>query len=245
MSGEERAWFEEIEYLGIASLFKLVFTVLSLLLLAVLATALPGLERLEGVLPISITVLFRTLVTLAVIVLLLRIARQARPAIRDLESRDEGLRNSAAQIVHWGVILLAVGVAYEGLRPAGAIVFGYAGFETFYSILFGMMALIPLALLSVEFGLFARQTRESPDEHIVQPEDLRTDEQHVLLLLEKREGTIYQGELAEATGWSKAKVSRVLSGMEAEGTVVRFRVGRQKVVCLPGHEPGYVTSVST
>lgn len=240
MAVGDREWFDRIESFGLESLFKLVLAVLSLLVLAILATYLPGIERLEGLMPVTVTVIVRTVVTVGIIVLLVRIARQARPAIRHLEAWDEERRSTAAEIAHWTGILLAIGVAYEGLRPAGDLLFGVAGFETFYHILFALIALVPLAFLSLEIGLVARDMREPDEPEPIQADELRTDEQHIQLLLEKRGGTVYQGELAEATGWSKAKVSRVLSGMEADGTVVRFRVGRQKIACLPGHEPGYV-----
>lgn len=236
----DRGWLHEIESLGTESLFKLIFLVLSLLILAVLAASLPGLERVESVVPLSVTVLFRTAVTIVLIALMIRIARRSRPAIHRLGAGDDDLRHTVSAAVHWGVILLAVGFAYEGLRPAGSILLGYVGFTTFYPILFGMIALIPLAFLSVEIGLFAQQSggrKASEDDHV--PE-FQTDEQRVHQLLDERSGAAYQREVAEVTGWSKAKVSRVLSGMEDDDLIVRFRVGREKIVCLPGQEPSYV-----
>lgn len=52
-------------------------------------------------------------------------------------------------------------------------------------------------------------------------------------LVEANGGRVKQSELVELTGWSKATVSRYLSGLEDEGTLDRVPLGRQKVVLLP------------
>ena len=67
--------------------------------------------------------------------------------------------------------------------------------------------------------------------------EIRTDQDLVLQLLETHSGITWQSHVVSGTEWSKSKVSRVLSKMEADGTVRRYRVKRQKVVCLPGAEP--------
>lgn len=59
-----------------------------------------------------------------------------------------------------------------------------------------------------------------------------TDEERVVRHLQHAE-QMGQSDLVDRTGWSKAKVSRVLSAMEEEGTVCRTRVGREKIVTLP------------
>lgn len=53
-------------------------------------------------------------------------------------------------------------------------------------------------------------------------------------LVEANGGRVKQSELVRLTGWSKATVSRYLSGLEDDGTVDRVPVGRCKVVLLPG-----------
>ena len=237
----DREWLGQIESFGTQSLFKLVFLVLALTFLALLSTSLPGLDRIGALLPVSVAVVIRTGVTVVILVLLFRIADEARIAIFDLSAGEEEFRTVVGEVGYWGVILLAVGVGYEGFRPAGYILFDYAGFTTFYPILFGLIALIPLAMLSVEVGLFARKTSDDGELAPLGSDEFRTDEQRVYHVLEECDGTVYQSQVAEATGWSHAKVSRLLSGMEESGTIVRFRVGRQKIVCLPGHEPGYVS----
>ena len=67
--------------------------------------------------------------------------------------------------------------------------------------------------------------------------EIRTDQDRVLQLLETHSGITWQSHVVSETEWSKSKVSRVLSKMEANGTVRRYRIKRQKVVCLPGAEP--------
>ncbi len=46
-----------------------------------------------------------------------------------------------------------------------------------------------------------------------------------------------QHRIVDETGWSKSKVSVLLSEMEEEGTVSKLRVGRENVVSLDGFEP--------
>jgi len=46
-----------------------------------------------------------------------------------------------------------------------------------------------------------------------------------------------QSEIVDATDWSKAKASRVLSRMEEEGELVRYRVGRENVVTHEASDP--------
>lgn len=73
------------------------------------------------------------------------------------------------------------------------------------------------------------------DDSVKLPEAERTrltDEERVRYHL-RRSGRMGQSELVERTGWSKAKVSRVLSAMEEEGAVSRAQVGREKIVTLP------------
>lgn len=66
------------------------------------------------------------------------------------------------------------------------------------------------------------------------------DERRVIEELRARDGYAWQSELVEATGWSGGKVSRTLSSMESDGTVNRYRSGREKVVFVPGTEPDHL-----
>jgi uncharacterized membrane protein len=56
-------------------------------------------------------------------------------------------------------------------------------------------------------------------------------------MLKDHGGRMKQVKIVEETGWSKSKVSMLLSDMEDEGTISKLRVGRENVISLAGHEP--------
>ena len=61
--------------------------------------------------------------------------------------------------------------------------------------------------------------------------------ERVTRLLEDAQGRMLQSDIEAEMGWSASKTSRNLCQLEQDGVVSRYRVGRQKVVCLPSHEP--------
>lgn len=66
--------------------------------------------------------------------------------------------------------------------------------------------------------------------------DQMSDERRVVYHVEQRGGRIKQSTIASETCWSDSKVSRLLGEMEADGTVERVRVGREKVVSFVDEE---------
>lgn len=62
----------------------------------------------------------------------------------------------------------------------------------------------------------------------------------IVRLLEDHGGVMWQGEITSEMDWSASTVSRRLSLLEEEERINRYRVGRRKLVCLPGHEPEFV-----
>ena len=74
-------------------------------------------------------------------------------------------------------------------------------------------------------------------EPAVSDEELLTDEDRVVSLLEEHGGRMRQVNIVDETGWSKSKVSMLLSDMEDDGVVSKLRVGRENIVSLDGHEP--------
>jgi hypothetical protein len=74
-------------------------------------------------------------------------------------------------------------------------------------------------------------------EPAVPDEELVSDEERVVNLLEENGGRMKQVNIVDETGWSKSKVSMLLSDMEEEGTISKLRVGRENIVSLAGHEP--------
>ncbi len=71
----------------------------------------------------------------------------------------------------------------------------------------------------------------------VPDESFLTDEDRVVDLITDNGGRMKQVNIVEETGWSKSKVSMLLSEMEEEGTISKLRVGRENIISLRGHEP--------
>lgn len=81
-----------------------------------------------------------------------------------------------------------------------------------------------------------------PDGDVPPPDELfrrtgTTGEEYLVSLLRANGGRLMQNQFVDATGWAKSTVSRLLTELERQGTVTRVRVGREKIVCLPGAEP--------
>lgn len=65
-----------------------------------------------------------------------------------------------------------------------------------------------------------------------------TAEEYVRRGLDRHGGRLRQQEIVQRTGWSEATTSRTLSAMEDAGQVIRIRIGRENIVCLPHATPG-------
>lgn len=68
------------------------------------------------------------------------------------------------------------------------------------------------------------------------PQELLSNEEQVLALLEERNGRIKQQEVAGELGWTDAKTSQVVKGMREDDQVEVFRLGRENVLSLPDEE---------
>ena len=77
----------------------------------------------------------------------------------------------------------------------------------------------------------------TPSEPAVEDEELLSDEDRVVKLLNENGGRMKQVNIVDETGWSKSKVSMLLSDMEDEGTISKLRVGRENIISLDGDEP--------
>ncbi|MDX1744296.1 MAG: hypothetical protein R3324_00020 [Halobacteriales archaeon] len=87
--------------------------------------------------------------------------------------------------------------------------------------------------------------RDGPDRSAGRPpggasEEPRTDDDRVEALLGERGGRVHQTAIVESMGWSKSKVSLLLTEMEAEGRIRKVRIGRENLILLPGTEPDVV-----
>lgn len=67
-----------------------------------------------------------------------------------------------------------------------------------------------------------------PERALAEPSD-----QYIERLLTAAGGRMRQQAIIAAADWSPATVSRHLSTMESQGQLIRYTVGREKIVCLP------------
>ena len=71
----------------------------------------------------------------------------------------------------------------------------------------------------------------------VPQEELLSDEDRVLQLLDENGGRMKQVDIVEETEWSKSKVSMLLSDMEEADQISKLRLGRENIISLAGQEP--------
>ena len=83
----------------------------------------------------------------------------------------------------------------------------------------------------------AASPARSPEAAAVDDVELLSDDDRVKALLAEHEGRMKQTRIVEETGWSKSKVSMLLSEMEDAGEISKLRVGRENIISLPGKEP--------
>lgn len=104
-----------------------------------------------------------------------------------------------------------------------------------------LAALGGMVILALLGGvLVARNRYEEPTattETEADREDFMTDQERVRQLLRENGGRMKQSAIVDSVDWSKAKVSRLLADLEEDGQITKLRLGRENLVCLPGHEP--------
>ena len=71
----------------------------------------------------------------------------------------------------------------------------------------------------------------------VTEDELLSDEDRVEALIRQNGGRMKQVNIVDETGWSKSKVSMLLSDMEEEDRISKLRVGRENIISLEGFEP--------
>ncbi|MCU4742825.1 helix-turn-helix transcriptional regulator [Natronoglomus mannanivorans] len=64
-----------------------------------------------------------------------------------------------------------------------------------------------------------------------------TPEEYVRDVLSRNDGRLRQRRFVDDYGWAASTISRLLSELEERGRIVRYRLGREKVVCLPEAVP--------
>ncbi|WP_225334574.1 helix-turn-helix transcriptional regulator [Halomicrobium urmianum] len=83
----------------------------------------------------------------------------------------------------------------------------------------------------------APEPDQEPESPAVPEEELLSDSDRVLQLLEDNGGRMKQVNIVEETEWSKSKVSMLLSDMEEDGEISKLRVGRENIISIAGEEP--------
>ncbi|HID61026.1 MAG TPA: DUF4897 domain-containing protein [Hadesarchaea archaeon] len=111
-------------------------------------------------------------------------------------------------------------------------------------IVLGKPSAVPLVLvaaaaalaIAIGVALWFKKTRKAPPkaEHKISPGKLipKTDVEKTVDLLNEAGGKMYQSDLVGRTGFSKAKISLLLSSMEKEGTIKRIQTGRKNLIVL-------------
>ena len=64
-------------------------------------------------------------------------------------------------------------------------------------------------------------------------EELLSDEERVLRLIEANGGRMKQARIVKETDWSNAKVSQLLSAMDEDDEIDKLRIGRENLISLP------------
>jgi hypothetical protein len=83
----------------------------------------------------------------------------------------------------------------------------------------------------------ADQPASPPSPAPITDQELLSDEDRVLQLLDENGGRMKQVSIVEETDWSKSKVSMLLSDMEEEDQISKLRLGRENIISLAGQEP--------
>jgi uncharacterized membrane protein len=81
------------------------------------------------------------------------------------------------------------------------------------------------------------ETDTAGSESTITEEDLISDNDRVLLLLQDNDGRMRQANIVHQTDWSKSKVSMVLSEMDDEDLITKLRIGRENIISIAGDEP--------
>ncbi|GAA0310106.1 helix-turn-helix transcriptional regulator [Halarchaeum salinum] len=68
------------------------------------------------------------------------------------------------------------------------------------------------------------------------PEELLSNEERVLSLIEEHGGRMKQQQVVSELGWTEAKTSQVVSGLREDDELESFRIGRENVLTLPDED---------
>ena len=137
---------------------------------------------------------------------------------------------------------------------AGSLVERFTSASSLWLILGGVLVvgttIAAIALTARRFDLVGTAQSDSVDEQSatvdaaatppadpIPDDELLSDEDRVTSLIRDNGGRMKQVNIVDQTGWSKSKVSMLLSEMESDGTISKLRVGRENIISLEGFEP--------
>jgi uncharacterized membrane protein len=107
-------------------------------------------------------------------------------------------------------------------------------------VAFCILALVATGIaMAYRTGAIGTSTTDETDTtaSTISEEELMADEDRVLMLLHDNDGRMRQVNIVNETGWSKSKVSVLLSDMDEEGLISKLRVGRENLISITGDEP--------
>ncbi len=115
----------------------------------------------------------------------------------------------------------------------------YTGIETQTGISLAIIGVIVIIGLVIMFSkpkekIVVKKVKEQVEvkRKPVDLSKLDKQEKVVVKIIEEADGTIFQSELVEKSGFSKVKVSRILDKLEGRGIIERKRRGMTNVVVL-------------
>jgi uncharacterized membrane protein len=106
--------------------------------------------------------------------------------------------------------------------------------QTYLSLaIVGVLVIIGIFLIVSKPNekIIIKKVRENGKKRLLNMNDLTKEEKSVLRLVQK-EGTIFQSEIIDKTGFGKAKVTRIIDRLEGRNIVERKRRGMTNVVVL-------------
>jgi len=156
------------------------------------------------------------------------------------------MKNKVVGLIIIGIALIIGFIVYSFNRALSSIVnvacshgvdcpmWGTINFQTNIGI--GLMILV--VLVGLYFVFFLKEKKAVKKEFVGKGDyeevkkELNEEEKNVFEKILEAEGTIFQSDLVEKTGFTKVKVTRILDKLEGRGLIERKRRGMTNVVIL-------------
>lgn len=108
-------------------------------------------------------------------------------------------------------------------------------FQQATSMNYILLTIISLVLIGGGISFYKARRRKieiskEDEAETAQVEIVQSDEDLILNLIEKAGGEMYQSEIIKRTGFSKSKVSAILSDLKAKGLILKIKKGRENLI---------------